>query len=299
MTATALCPTDVRVLRLALPKGRMQESVLELLEDAGIDVQVGERAYRPAISVAGSRAGLEAKLLKSQNVVEMLAAGSRDLGFAGADWARELGAELVELLDTGLDPVRIVAAAPRSLLVEGRLPDRPLVVASEYRNIANQWIEQRGLNATFIHTFGATEVFPPEDADVIVDNTATGQTLQANGLAVVDELMCSSTRLFAHPKALEDRPTRERIDDLLLLFRSVLSARQRVMLEVNVAEERLEAVIEVLPAMREPTVAPLHGARGFAVRAAVPVDQVAYLIPAIKARGGTDVVVTRVAQILA
>src|SRR5690606_21873854 len=115
------------------------------------------RSYRPRLRVDG----LDAKLLKPQNIIEMLQAGSRDLGFAGHDWAVELGADLVEVLDTGLDPVRIVAAAPRGLLVEGRLPDRRLVVASEYERLTQRWIAERCITATFVRSYGATEVFPP------------------------------------------------------------------------------------------------------------------------------------------
>jgi ATP phosphoribosyltransferase-like protein len=141
-------------------------------------------------------------------------------------------------------------------------------------------------------------VFPPEDADCIVDNMATGETLKANGLIVVDELMRSSTRLFANPRALDDPRKRERIDTLVLLLRSVLDARERVMVEVNVAADRLEAVIAVLPSMREPTMSPLHGDQGFALKAAVPRKDLPRVIPEIKARGGTDIVVTALAQIV-
>jgi len=108
-------------LRLGLPKGRMQAKVIELFNDAGIPVSIDEREYRPRIGngkavVFGSREMVyEAKLLKPQNIVEMLQAGSRDMGFAGADWVCELGADLIELLDTGLDPVKIVAAAPENV----------------------------------------------------------------------------------------------------------------------------------------------------------------------------------------
>jgi ATP phosphoribosyltransferase len=149
-----------------------------------------------------------------------------------------------------------------------------------------------------VRSYGATEVFPPEDADCIVDNMATGETLRANGLVIVDELMRSSTRLYANPHALERSAKRERIERLVLLLRSVLDARQRVMLEVNVPADRLEAVIAVLPSMREPTMAPLHGDQGFAVKAAVPRHDLPTVIPEIKARGGTDIVVTALAQIV-
>lgn len=288
-------PTNSPPVALALPKGSMQAGVLRLLEDAGLPVALGARAYRPRVAFEG----YECKLLKPQNIVEMLHAGSRDLGFAGADWVAELDGELIELVDTGLDPVRLVAAAPESILVDGALPDSPLVVASEYERLTRAWIAERGLEARFVHSYGATEVFPPEDADCIVDNTQTGSTLAANELVVVDELMRSSTRLYANPGAMERRTTRRRIEDFVLLVRSVLDARQRVMFEVNVDPERLEAVVGVLPCMREPTIATLHHGQGFAVKAAVPRRELPALIPAVKESGGTDIVISRLDQIIA
>jgi ATP phosphoribosyltransferase len=290
---SAASETGKDLVHLALPKGRMEQGVLALLADAGIRVTFGRRGYRPSLSLAG----FETKILKPQNIVEMLHLGSRDVGFAGADWVAELSAELIELLDTGLDPVAVVAAAAPEF-ADGGLARAPFVVASEYERLTRAWLERRGLRATFVHSYGATEVFPPEDADCIVDNMATGETLKANGLSIVDELMRSSTRLYAHPQALERAAKRERIETLVLLLRSVLDARERVMLEVNVAAECLEAVIEVLPSMREPTMAPLHGDQGFALKAAVPRKDLPRVIPAIKARGGTDIVVTALAQIV-
>jgi len=266
----------------------MEGGVLSLLADAGIHVRPGARGYRADVSLPET----EAKLLKPQNVVEMLAAGSRDAGFAGADWVAELQADVIELLDTELDQVQIVAAAP------GELPDRRVVVASEYERLARAWIADRRLAADFVRSYGATEVFPPEDADVIVDNTATGATLEANGLRVVDVLMRSSTRLYANRHALDDPTRRRRIEDLVLLLRSVLDARRRVMLEVNASAECLDAVVAALPAMRRATVSPLFGNNGYAVKAAVPRDILPLVIPAVKAAGGTDVVVSRLAQIV-
>lgn len=291
------------ILKLALPKGRMQAGVLQLLGEAGIKVKVDERGYRPTVSLDH----VDAKILKPQNIVGMLHAGARDLGFAGADWVAELGVSpdeagadgLVTLLDTQLDPVRIVAAAPESLLVDGQLPSgRSFVVASEYERLTRAWIQRRGLSGSFLRSWGATEVLPPEDADVIVDNCATGSTLRANQLAILEDLMTSSTRLFAWPRALDDRHKRARIEDLVMLLRSVLEARSRVMLECNVAAADLERLIAVLPCMRQPTIARLHGEDAYAVKAAVPQKDLPTLIPRLKAHGGSDIIVARLAQIV-
>jgi ATP phosphoribosyltransferase len=284
-----------QTVQLALPKGRMKDGVLELLQDAGIRVRMSSRGYRPTISLPN----YQTKILKPQSIVEMLALGSRDVGFAGADWVAELDANVVELLDTGLDQVRIVAAAPVDMLENGALPTTKLRVASEMERLTKKWIEKQGLNATFLRSYGATEVFPPEDADLIVDITATGDTLRANKLTIVDELMTSSTRLYASPAALDDPEKRQQLDRLVLVLQSVLQARKRAMVEVNVTQDRLEAVIAVLPCMREPTLAPLHGGTGYAVKAAVPRELLAQVIPEIKQRGGTDIVVTKLEQITA
>lgn len=289
-TNTPLSPT----LHLGLPKGRMYSGVLSLMSEAGIYIRSDERTYRPVVSLPG----LEVKILKPQNIAQMLELGSRDIGFAGRDWVSELGVAVVELLDTGLDPVKLVAAAPRELLVDGNLPKRRLVIASEYEQLAKRWIAERDIDARVIRTYGATEVFPPEDADCIVDNTATGATLRANGLHIVDELMTSSTCLYASQLAMDDPEKRSRIEDIVLLLSGVLAARRRVMIEVNVTGECLEAVVALMPAMKRATVSPLQGTAGFAVKAAVLKADLPRVIPLIKAAGGTDIAVSALAQIV-
>ena len=281
-------------IRLALPKGRMFDEIVNLLAGAGIHVRASARDYRPEISLAG----YNVKILKPRNVIGMLAAGARDVGFAGIDWVRETGTDLVELLDTGLNPVRLVAAAPAELLQDGDLPPRKIIVASEYRSLAEQWIAQRKLDAEVLTTYGATEVFPPDDADCIIDNTASGATLRANGLKIVDTVMTSSTRLFASRQALDDPSIRKRMDDLVLLLRSVLEARTRVMLDLNVSQQDLQRVIGQLPCMREPTISQLHNDQWLAIRAAVPRKDLAELIPRLKASGAYDIVTTTLGQII-
>ncbi|MDH5806072.1 MAG: ATP phosphoribosyltransferase [Gemmatimonadota bacterium] len=282
------------LLRMGLPKGRMEENVLTLLGDAGIRVTPSARGYRPSISLADC----EVKMLKPQNIVEMLAFGGRDLGFAGADWVQELNGNTVELLDTGLNPVEIVAAVPHERLRKDAWKAGSIRVASEYENLAKQWISKQNLDATFVRTYGATEVFPPEDAEVIIDNSATGATLRANGLGIVDTLMKSSTRLYASEKSLDNPSKRSRIEDLVMVLTSVLDARRRVMVEVNAPKERIDDVVAALPCMRQATVAPLFGDAGFSVKAAVPRDQLPVIIPAVKNAGGSDIVVSNLTQIV-
>jgi ATP phosphoribosyltransferase len=87
---------DPHVIRMALPKGRMFDQVVDLLKGAGIAVRQSERGYRPNISLPD----VNVKILKPRNVISMLNADARDIGFAGADWIAETESELRELLDT-------------------------------------------------------------------------------------------------------------------------------------------------------------------------------------------------------
>jgi ATP phosphoribosyltransferase len=296
--------TAVAPIRFAIPKGRMADGVHALLKDAGIRIRAGARDYRPTINLAG----YTVKILKPRAVIEMLDLGTRDLGFAGADWVAEDSRDIVELLDTRLDPVRLVAAAPESILVDGPhgrlLPDHPLRVASEYANLTKRWMKANDIKGEFVLSYGATEVLPPDDADCIVDNTATGATLAANGLRILDDLAASSTRLYASKQAMADDAKRARIEEFVMLVQSVLEARSRVTLEVNIAADRLPSILETLPCMREPTVASTYAGSdtttptGFAVKVAVPRADLPTLIPQIKAKGGTDIIVTNPEQIV-
>ena len=285
---------ESNVVRIALPKGRMFVQVVDTLKGAGISIGQSERGYRPTISLPN----FNAKILKPRNVISMLHAGARDIGFAGADWVAETNSDLPELLDTGLNPVRLIVAAPHEILENGQLPNRPLVIASEYPELTRRWIEQEGLEAEVLTTYGATEVFPPEDADCIVDNTATGSTLRANGLDIIAEIMTSTTRIYASKQAMENSEIKQQLNDFVMLLDSVLKARERVMMDLNVAQADLAAVIKCLPSMRQPTVSPLSNSGWVAIRSAVPRKQMAELVPQLKAAGACDIVITAAEQLI-
>jgi ATP phosphoribosyltransferase len=283
-------------LRVLIPKGRIFENVSRLFADAGFGITLADRTYRPKISAEW----LDGKIMKPQNVGELLELGSHDAGFTGIDWIRESGADVVEVLELGLDKVRIVAAVPAELLSAedlntgeppfGELKKKKLVVATEYVNLAKAWLDAEGYDYRIVRTYGATEVFPPDDADMIIDNTSTGQTLQDNGLRIVATILESSTRFYASHAALADPYKRMRIEELSMLFKAVLDGRERVMLEMNVPKDVFPGMVNSLPAMRSPTVAPLSGDGGYAVKIAVKRSEVSELIPRLKRLGAGDIV---------
>ncbi|TCW61003.1 ATP phosphoribosyltransferase [Treponema sp. J25] len=272
-------------LRILIPKGRIYDNVAKLFAEAGIPITLSDRTYRPSIGADW----LDGKVMKPQNVGELLELGSHDAGFTGIDWIKETQSEVVEVMDLGFDRVRIVAAVPHEM-DDRALRNKKIVVATEYVHLAEEWLNAQGYQYRILRTYGATEVFPPDDADMIVDNTSSGQTLKDNGLKIIGTIMESSTRFVASPKAMEDPEKRSQIEELAMLFHAVLDGREKVMLEMNVTKLRFPELVAGLPAMRSPTIAPLYGDDGYAVKIAVNKQEVPLLIPKLKRLGATDIV---------
>ena len=185
------------------------------------------------------------------------------------------------------------------MLIDAISSGKHLTIASEYEKLTMDWIKRKGLNATFVRAYGATESFPPEDADLIVDNTATGSTLKANGLEILDVVYESSTRLYANKDSYSDPIKREQIDKLVLLLKSALFAREKAMVSFNVTPHIMEHLVSNVPCMRAPSVQQLHNSQGFAVQICVDRKNVAELLPRLKREGATDIIVSRVEQIIA
>ncbi len=281
------------ILKMVLPKGRIYTKVAELLDEIGIKLRGSDRSYRPFCNDSE----LSVKLLKSQNIPPLLALGQHDIGFAGMDWVIEQDAVVDSLLDLEFDPVKIVCAIPENEDWQA-MKKRPLIAVSEYRRICEKYLNEQGVDYTFVRAYGATEVFPPEDGDLIIDNTSTGSTLVANNLKIVDTVMKSTTQFLVNPRAMQDSEKREKIDNMLRLMQSVLSGRKRVVLEMNCSQSALEQIVAMLPSMRAPTVSRLYQESGFAVKSAVAKDEVNALIPELIKAGASDILETQIRKIL-
>ncbi len=286
-------------LKMVIPKGRLQEKVQHLLARIGIEFTISTRSYRPVCSDPT----IEIKLLKPQNIPSLICLDRHDCGFTGHDWLREeqLGSNTqpIELLDLGYDKVRIIAAVPEALIQSN--PDwqsQRLVIASEYPQIAAEYIQAKQFNAILIKTYGATEALPPEDADMIIDNTSTGSTLITNRLTIIDDILSSTTRFVSSPQAMALPWKQEKLAQMEMLMKSALEADRRVLLEMNVSKEDIDHLVANLPSMRSPTVSPLYGESGFAVKVAVPVKDVPTLIPQLLAHGARDILEYRLEKIV-
>ncbi len=277
-------------LKILLAKGRIYESVYELLSDVGISIHLPDRTYFPTTN----QKDLAFQVVKPQIVSNLLANNKADIGFSGKDWVYENDAVdgVEEIMDLGFDPVRIVVAVPNSVDYNELLKN-PVTIATEYQNLSSKWVKEKNINGKLFRTWGTSEGFVQDNEDalaqILIDNTSTGSSLRANNLKIVDTIMESSTRMYASKEAMKDPAKKQKIMELKMLFQAVLNARSKVMLEMNVSKDNFDALVKGLPSMRSPTVSPLFGDNGYAVKIAVSKGEVPVLLPKLKELGATDI----------
>lgn len=280
----------MKKLSILLAKGRIYESVVELLKDVGISIYLPDRTYYPITN----QEDLAFQVVKPQISSALLADNRADVAFSGKDWVYENGVEnqVEEIMDLGFDPVRIVVAAPETVNFE-ELIKKPVTIATEYQNLSRLWVEGKKLDGKIFRTWGTSEGFVQDNdqalAQILIDNTSTGSSLRANHLKICDTIMESSTRMYASKEAMQNPEKKQKILELKMLFEAVLAARSRVMLEMNVSKDNFDALIAGIPAMKSPTVSPLFGDNGYAVKIAVKKSEVPTLLPKLHQLGATDI----------
>ena len=277
-------------LSILLSKGRIYESVVELLKDVGISIYLPDRTYYPITN----QEDLAFQVVKPQISSALLAGEKADVAFSGKDWVYENGVqdEVEEIMDLGFDPVRIVVAVPNSVDYDSLLK-KNVTIATEYQNLSKKWVNDNNVNGKVFRTWGTSEGFVQDSADslaqILIDNTSTGSSLKANNLKICDTIMTSSTRMYASKKAMLDPEKKQKIMELKMLFEAVLAARSRVMLEMNVSKANFDSLIKGIPSMKSPTVSPLFGDNGYAVKIAVKKSEVPTLLPKLHQLGATDI----------
>jgi ATP phosphoribosyltransferase len=184
-------------LKIALPKGRLMESTKELLEKSGIQLEGTERNYRPD----SNQPEIDFYIIKPRNIPKMVEEGLFDAGIVGLDLVEDEGASLKSMADLKLMPVYLIVASAD----DSALGKEKITVASEYTGITEKYFAAKGKQFKILKTYGSTECFVPEFADVIVDHTQTGTSLKQNGLQVKDLILRSTTNLFATSKLSEEK----------------------------------------------------------------------------------------------
>ncbi len=278
-------------LKIALPKGSLQEATFSLFKKAGWDFRVSSRSYNPSVDDEE----IEATLLRAQEIPRYIEAGVLDVGITGYDNVCECEADVHEVCEllyskATTKPYRWVLAAPKDSQIKGPKDLEGKRVATELVNVTKRYFEKHGVNVHVEFSWGATEVKVPTLVDAIVEGTETGSTLKAHGLEIIDTLLVSTTRLIANKAAWQDPWKRHKIENIAMLLQAALTADGMVGLKMNVPKSNLEAVLSELPALKNPTISPLAGDEWVAAEIIVEEKAVRELIPKLVRAGASGIV---------
>ncbi|MEP0548414.1 MAG: ATP phosphoribosyltransferase [Rhodothermales bacterium] len=290
-TATSSNGTaETNVLRLGLPKGSLQDSTFDLLAKAGFNFSVSSRSYFPSIDDDE----LTAMLVRAQEMARYVEDGVFDAGITGLDWIAETSADVHVVADlvyskASMRPVRWVLAVPEDSDIQSVHDLEGKRIATEVVNLTKRWLADNGVTADVEFSWGATEVKAPDLVDAIVEVTETGNSLRANNLRIVEVLLKSNTQLIANKAAWEDPWKREKIENIAMLMEGAIRAEGRVGLKMNARKEDVNKIVELLPALRNPTVSPLFSDGWLAIETVIEERQVRRLIPELKRAGAEGI----------
>ncbi len=278
-------------LKLGIPKGSLQVSTIDLFKQAGYTITISGRSYYPHIDDDE----IEAMLLRPQEMALYVERGVIDVGLAGRDWVRECNVDVLEVASLTYgklttQPARWVLAVAEDSTIQSVADLEGKVIFSELVEATKSYLKDNGVNATVKFSHGATEVKIPHLCDAIVELTETGSTLRANQLRIVDVVIESVTMLIANKESWTDEWKRHKAESLYILLSGALAAQNKVGLKMNIAQENLQSLLAILPAMRNPTISQLSQDGWYAVETIADERIVRDFIPELRSVGAEGII---------
>jgi ATP phosphoribosyltransferase len=284
------------MMKIAVPKGHLEETTVRLLESSGIGAV--NRESRQLFAKTNDPE-IELVFVRAQDIPDLVAKGATDLGITGHDLVRESGSDVVELLDLGFGYTKVVVAAHEKSGIESAKDIKSgMRVATEFPNVAGRYFTEKGKKVELTRVTGAAEITPFIGvADLVVDISSTGTTLRTHGLQIIDTILESSARLIANRRSLREK--KAKIEDITTAIESVIRARGRKLILLNVPEAKLLSIKRIMPGMAGPTVSKVEAAEPMlAVQAVVESDKVYEIVRKAKQAGARDILVVPIERIL-
>jgi ATP phosphoribosyltransferase len=278
-------------LKLGIPKGSLENATVDLFRRAGFQITVSSRSYFPSIDDPE----IECMLIRAQEMARYVEDGVLDAGLTGRDWVIETNSQVHTVADLiyakqSFGKVRWVLAVPESSPVQSAKDLEGKVIATELVEATKRYLASYGVKAKVEFSWGATEVKPPELADAIVEVTETGSSLRANKLRIVETVLESNTQLIANTASWADAWKRRKLEDMSMLLEGAINALGKVGLMLNVESGNLSKVLEVLPALKKPTISHLSDENWLALNTILDESTVRTIIPRLKEAGAQGIV---------
>lgn len=286
-------------LKLGIPAGSLQDATAELFKKAGYTITFSSRSYYPVIDDDE----VECLLIRAQEMARYVEQGILDAGITGYDWICETGADVHQICELKFSkvsrrPVRWVLCVPESSPIQTVKDLAGKRIATEAVGLTKAYLARHGVDAEVEFSWGATEVKPPRLADAIVEVTETGSSLRANNLRIVDEVLQSTTRFIANQQAYADPWKKQKLDNMALMLQACLAAEGKVGLMMNVRRTDLPDILDLLPALKGPTVSSLSDPDWVAVNTILEEAIVRRIVPQLRAEGATGIVEFPISKII-
>jgi ATP phosphoribosyltransferase len=278
-------------LKIGIPKGSLENATIDLFRRAGFTITTSSRSYFPSIDDPE----IECMMIRAQEMARYIEDGVLDAGLTGRDWVEESEAKVESVADLiyakqSFGKVRWVLAVPEASPFQSVKDLEGKIIATELVATTKRYLAKNGVKAKVEFSWGATEVKPPVLADAIVEVTETGSSLRANKLRIIETVLESNTLLIANVDSWQDPMKRRKIEDIRLLLQGAINALGRVGLILNVRKESLAAVLNILPALKNPTISNLSDPDWVAVHTILDEITVRNIIPRLKEAGGQGIV---------
>src|SRR3984885_7235849 len=278
-------------LKLGIPKGSLENATIDLFRRAGFNITTSSRSYFPAIDDPE----IECMMIRAQEMARYVEDGVLDAGLTGRDWIEESEANIHAVADLiyakqSFGKVRWVLAVPETSPFQSVQDLEGKIIATELVATTRRYLARNGVTAKVEFSWGATEVKPPVLADAIVEVTETGSSLRANKLRIVETILESNTQLIANKTSWAEDWKRQKLEDLKLLLDGAIAALGKVGLMLNVHCGNLDKVLNVLPALKRPTVSHLSDSEWLAVNTILDESTVRTIIPRLKQAGAEGIV---------
>jgi len=279
-------------IRLGIPKGSLQESTIRVFKKAGFNIAVSERSYLPSIDDPE----IEPIMLRAQEISRYVEDGALDCGITGEDWIKENRSKVLRVSDLvyakqSMLPVRWVLAVPESSRIKSIKDLKGKTIATELVNVTKEYFKKNKVKVDVEFSWGATEVKVSAGlVDAVVELTETGRSLKAHKLREIATICESTTQLIANAKSYKNSWKNKKIKQIAMLLQGAIQAENMVGLKMNVAQNNLDKILRLLPALKNPTISCLSRNNWLAVEVVIDEDTVKDIIPKLKEAGAQGII---------
>ncbi len=276
------------MLRIAVQsKGRLFDDTMNLLSEADIKVSASKRT----LLVQSTNFPIEVLYLRDDDIPQSVASGVADIGIVGENEFVERG-ENAQIIDRlGFSKCRLSLAIPKKIDYTGLKWFDGKKIATSYPNILSNFMKKNGINADIHVITGSVEISPGIGlADGIFDIVSSGSTLISNNLAEVEVVMKSEALLIGNWNM--DEQKHQILNEMLFRFEAVRSAQDKKYVMMNAPKDKIDAITEVLPGIKSPTIIPLADENWCSIHTVLDEKRFWEIIGKLKELGAQGILVT-------